>query len=243
MKLPLISTNFKLSLACPTVIIELKGTLLLNHKMNWIYYGGRYGTRLLLFFFTRWRVLGRERIPDEGPLLVVANHLSLADPPIMGCSIKRQSMFLAKEELFRSWIQRYIVGNYGAYPVKRGGMNRDALRFAEKWFGNGKALIVFPEGRRSMEAQMVDAFSGAALIAVRNRVPVLPVGIYGTEKITGLTWPLRRPRITVNIGRPFNLPPVNGKITKKQLAEYTHSIMSRIAELLPGEYRGQYGEG
>jgi 1-acyl-sn-glycerol-3-phosphate acyltransferase len=160
----------------------------------------------------------------------------------MGCSINRQAMFLAKEELFRSRIKKYIVRNYGAFSVRRGGMNREALRFAEKWFGRGKALIVFPEGRRSMEAQIVDAFSGSALIAVRNRVPILPVGIYGTEQITGLTWWLRRPRITVNIGRPFNLPLVNGKITKEQLAEFTHSIMARIAELLPGEYRGQYGE-
>ena len=210
--------------------------------MHWIYYGGRYFTRVVLFLFTRWRVLGREQIPAEGPLLVAANHLNLADPPIMGCSINRQAMFMAKEELFLHRIQRYIVRNYGAFPVRRGGMNREALRFAEKWFDKGKALIVFPEGRRSMEAQIVDAFSGSALIAVRNRVPILPVGIYGTEKITGLTWWLRRPRITVNIGRPFNLPSVNGKITKEQLAEFTHSIMAHIAELLPGEYRGQYGE-
>ncbi len=208
--------------------------------MHWIYYGGRYLTGALLFLFTRCRVLGRENIPAEGPLLVVVNHLNLADPPIMGLSINRQAMFLAKEELFRSPVQRYIVRNYGAFPVRRGGMNRDALRFAERWFGRGKALIVFPEGRRAMEAQMVDAFSGAALIAVRNGVPILPVGIYGTEKIAGLTWWCRRPRITVNIGCPFHLPSVNGKVSREQLAGFTHSIMGRIAELLPEEYRGQY---
>jgi len=209
--------------------------------MHWIYYGGRYFTRVVLFLFTRWRLLGKEHIPKEGPLLVASNHLSLADPPIMGLSINRQTMFLAKEELFRSRINRYIIGNYGAFPIRRGGMNRDALRFAEQWFGKEKALIVFPEGRRSMEAQLVDAFSGSALIAVRNRVPILPVGIYGTEKITGATWWLRRPRITVNIGRPFHLPSVNGKVTRGQLAEFTRSIMENIAELLPEEYRGKYG--
>lgn len=208
--------------------------------MHWIYYGGRLFTWTCLNLFTRWRVLGRENISHEGPLMVAANHLSLADPPIMGLSINRQAMFLAKEELFRSPVPRYIVSNYGAFPVKRGGMNRDALRFAEQWFGRGKVLIVFPEGRRAMEAQMVDAFSGSALIAVRNRVPILPVGIYGTEKITGWTWWLRRPVITVNIGRPFNLPSVNGKVTKEQMAAFTHTIMGRIAELLPEEYRGQY---
>ena len=208
--------------------------------MHWIYYGGRYFTRLVLFLFTRWQVLGREHIPAEGPLIAAANHLSMADPPIMGLSINRQAMFLAKEELFRSRVPGYIVRNYGAFPLRRGGMNRDALRFAEQWFGRGKVLIVFPEGRRAMEAQMVNAFSGAALIAVRNGVPVLPVGIYGTEKIAGRTWWLRRPAITVNIGRPFNLPSVNGKVTREQLAAFTQTIMGRIAELLPQEYRGQY---
>lgn len=209
--------------------------------MHWVYYGGRYFTRVVLFLFTRWRVLGREHVPDKGALLVVSNHLNLADPPIMGCSINRQAMFLAKEELFLHRIPRYIVGNYGAFPIRRGGMNRDALRFAEKLFGRGGVLIAFPEGRRSREAQIADAFSGSALIAVRNSVPILPVGIYGTEKITGRTWWLRRPRITVNIGRPFYLPSVNGKVTRGQLAEFTHLIMARIAELLPEEYRGQYG--
>lgn len=209
--------------------------------MYWLYYVGCSLTHVLAFLLTRYRVFGREHVPDKGPLLVVANHLSMADPPVVGISIRRHAMFLAKEELFRSRIQRYIFHNCGAFPIRRGGMNRDALRFAERLFDRGGALIAFPEGRRSMESQMVDAFSGSALIAVQNGVPILPVGIYGTEKITGSTWWLRRPEITVNIGRPFGLPSVNGKVTRKQLAEFTHSIMARIAELLPEEYRGRYG--
>ena len=208
--------------------------------MHWIYYVGRYLTWFLFSLLTRWRVLGREYVPDKGPLLVVSDHMSMTDPPLVGLSIKRLAMFLAKEELFRGRIRRYILRRCGAFPIRRGGMNRNALRFAERLFGDDMALIVFPEGRRSMNGQLVDAFSGAALMAVRNSVPILPVGIHGTENITGLTWWLHRPRVTVNIGRPFNLPSVNGKVTKEQLAEFTHSIMGRIAELLPEEYRGQY---
>jgi len=210
--------------------------------MHWIYYVGRTLTQVLAFLLTRFRVSGREHVPVEGPLLVVSNHLSMADPPLVGIGIKRPAMFLAKEELFRGRIRRYIFHRCGAFPIRRGGMNRAALRFAEKLFGRGGALIAFPEGRRSMKAQLVNAFSGPALIAVRNGVPILPVGICGTEKRTGFKWWWHRPQVTVNIGRPFTLPSVNGKVTRQQLAEFTHSIMGQIAGLLPGEYRGQYGD-
>jgi len=209
--------------------------------MHWIYYGSRLLARVLLFLFARWRVKGRENIPSQGPLLIVVNHLNLADPPIIGVSVNRRVFFLAKEELFRSRLSGYIVRNCGAFPVRRGGMNREAMRKSKQLLAQGMALIMFPEGRRSQKAQLESAFSGAALIAARNGVPILPIGIAGTEKIKGITWWLRRPQITVNIGSPFYLSPVRGKLTRVELTEFTHSIMGHIAELLPIEYRGDYG--
>ena len=209
--------------------------------MHWIYYGGRFLTRGLLFLFTRWRVRGKENIPSQGPLLVVVNHLNFADPPIIGVSVNRKAMFLAKEELFRPGLSGYIIRHYGAFPVRRGGMNKEAMRKSEQLLKQDMALIMFPEGRRSQNAQLESAFSGAALIAARNGVPILPMGIAGTEKIKGITWWLRRPQITVNIGPTFYLSPVKGKLTRVELTEFTHSIMGHIAELLPIEYRGDYG--
>jgi len=209
--------------------------------MHWLYYGGRLFTRVLLFLFTRFKVKGKENIPSQGPLLIVVNHLNLADPPIIGVSVDRKAMFLAKEELFRSKLSGYVVRNYGAFPVRRGGMNKDALRKSAQLLAQGMALIIFPEGRRSLSAQLEEALSGAALIAVRNGVPILPIGIAGTEKIKGIVWWLRRPKIVVNIGCPFSLPPANGKLTRVELTQLTHSIMEHIAELLPAEYRGDYG--
>jgi 1-acyl-sn-glycerol-3-phosphate acyltransferase len=211
--------------------------------MHWLYYGVRLLARTLLFLLTRWRVNGKENVPGEGPLLIAANHLALADPPIIGVSVPRKAMFLAKEELFRSRLTGYVVRNLGAFPVRRGGMNKEAMRTAEQLLGQGRALIMFPEGRRSLDARLEPAFRGAALIACRNGAPVLPVGIYGTEKVNGVAWLLRRPRITVNIGRPFYLPRVDGRLTSAKLAGFTHSIMEHIAELLPAQYRGNYSGG
>jgi len=109
---------------------------------------------------------------------------------------------------------------------------------------DGLALAMFPEGKRSHNAQLQPAFSGSALIASHNRgVPMLPVGISGTEKIKGVAWILHRPQITVNIGSPFYLPPASSKLTKEELAQLTIFMMERIAELLPLEYRGNYARG
>ena len=208
--------------------------------MPWFYYVARLISRILFILLTRWQIRGKENIPSQGSLVVVANHLSLADPPLLSVSLNRKTMFMAKKELFRFRFSAYFVRGFGAFPVRRGQLNREMLRQAERVLADGLVLAMFPEGMRSRNAQLQSASSGAALIASRSCAPILPVGIIGTERIKGVAWFLRRPRITVNIGHPFYLPPVDGRLTKSELAEYTTSIMERIASLLPQEYRGNY---
>jgi len=198
--------------------------------------------RMLLLLLTRWRVRGRENVPSQGPLLVVANHLNLADPPLLFVSLGRKVVFMAKEELFRVRFISYFIRGFGAFPVHRRQLDRKALRQAAQLLANGMALVTFPEGTRSKNAQLQPAFSGSALIALRSGVPILPIGITGTERIKGVAWLLRRPEITVNIGHPFHLPPASSKLTKVELAKLTNYMMGRVAELLPQEYRGNYAE-
>jgi len=208
----------------------------------WFYYVGRLLVRILLLLLTRWQVKGRKNIPNQGPVLVVVNHLNLADSPLVAVSLGRKAIFMAKEELFRSRFSSYFVSSFGAFPVHRGQLDRKAMREAERVLAEGLALVMFPEARRSKNAQLQPAFPGSALIALRSGAPVLPVAITGTERIKGAAWLLRRPQITVNIGQPFHLPPVNGKLSKTELAELTNFIMGHIAELLPVEYRGIYAD-
>ena len=171
---------------------------------------------------------------------MVANHLSLVDPPLIGVSLGRKAKFMAKKELFQSRFSSYFISNLGAFPVNREQLDRKALRQAEKTLADGLALVMFPEAARSKNAQLQPAFSGSTLIASRNNVPILPVGIAGTEKIRGIAGLLRRPRLTVNFGPPFRLPSTEGKLTKKNLDEFTNLIMNHIAELLPVEYQGSF---
>lgn len=208
--------------------------------MSWFYYVGRVIAKMLAFLCARFKVRGRENVPVQGPLLVISNHINLADPPLIAISLRRITIIMAKEELFHSRFLGYFVSRFGSFPVHRGQMDREALRQADQVLARGWALVMFPEGTRSPEAKLQPAFPGVALLAIRSGAPILPVGISGSENIKGAIWWLRRPRITVNIGTPFHLPPINGRVSREELIRHTDLMMRRIAELLPAEYRGDY---
>jgi 1-acyl-sn-glycerol-3-phosphate acyltransferase len=210
-------------------------------RMHWVYYFGRMLIRILLFPVAFLRVKGYENIPGPGPYLIVSNHNHLADPPIVGTAIKQRSVFMAKEELFRDTWSRFWVKNYGAFPVRRGGVDREVIRHAEYWVNKGVSVVMFPEGTRSPDGKMQAALPGSVLIATRLNVPILPVGITGSEKLRRLKWcMLHHPTIKVNIGKPFNLPQKDGKLTREERGRLLMSIMTHIAELLPPEYHGVY---
>jgi 1-acyl-sn-glycerol-3-phosphate acyltransferase len=199
--------------------------------------------RIIIFFRTRWRVKGRENVPRDGPLLIVSNHLTYADQFLISSSLNRKVVFMAKEELFHSRLIRYLARPFGAFPVRRGGIiDREAWQQANQILDSGQALVMFPEGTRSKDAQLQPAYPGSALIAAHNHVPILPIGMTGLEHSNkGWVWGvLHRPKVTVNIGRPFYLPPVSGQLTKAELTKLADYIMEHIAELLPPEYQGHY---
>ena len=192
------------------------------------------------FLFTRRIVTGIEHVPARGSLLVVANHLNNADPPLIGISLGRKARFMAKEELFRNPLARFVLLAVGAFPVNRRRPGKNSLQEADQALAQGFPLVMFPESTRSSTAKMRTGLPGAAMVAVKSGAPILPIGIIGTEKIKGAWWWLARPYIRVNIGVPFTLTSKSDSTTRDQLTQYTDEIMHNIASLLPIEYRGEY---
>ncbi len=93
---------------------------------------------------------------------------------------------------------------------------------------------------RSHDGKLRKGKPGAAVIASKTDVPVLPVGVVGTDKIHGISWLWKRPPVVVKIGKPFKLPPTNDRISKSQMQSLTTQLMGEIAALLPPEYQGAY---
>lgn len=205
------------------------------------YWGATYLLRGVLWVVARWKVTGRERVPAEGSLIVVSNHLNNADPPILGAGIARRRVrFMAKIELFK-YPFGVVPRLYGAFPVRRFDADMGALLAAERILKKGGVLGMFPEGTRSRTGFIGKPHPGTALIALRSGATVLPCAIIGTEQLGNPFNVLRKPKISVTIGEPIAVEAVR-RPTEAQVSELTDRIFADITALLPSRYFAAYTE-
>jgi len=133
-------------------------------------------------FLFKGRTIGIENLPKTGGVVVVSNHGSHLDPPILGHALGRPVAFMAKSELFSVPILSFIISACGAYPVNRGAGDREALRTASNRLIEGWATGVFLDGTRQENGRVNDPKAGAALLAARTGSPILPVAIVNSHR-------------------------------------------------------------
>ncbi len=198
--------------------------------------------RLSLRLFADLEVVGGENLPATGPLIIVANHQSNMDPPLLAAVLKRNTWFLAKAGIFKGPIIRWFLTSWGAFPLKRGEGDVRALRWILRKLESGEAVVLFPEGTRNPGA-MRRARPGVVQVALRTRAPLVPVGITGTEHLNNVGRVFNPAvKLRVRIGEPFTLPALEGKPKDEELDSLTEMVMGRIAELLPESHRGVYAQ-
>jgi 1-acyl-sn-glycerol-3-phosphate acyltransferase len=210
-------------------------------EYKWFYETCRVIARLIVPLLIRLRVAGVQNVPKTGPVILVSNHLNWTDIPMIGLRVMRRTHFMAKSELFQKAPLKWLVIGLGAFPVRRGEPDRQAIKQAEEVLKAGQVLVIFPEGTRSRKRVMKEGLAGVALIALRSGAPIVPVGIYGSERFKPWhIWPFRT-RITLTYGEPFTLTR-EGRRGHTDLQGQLEIIMRRIAALLPPQYRGIYGD-
>ncbi|MCL4515154.1 MAG: 1-acyl-sn-glycerol-3-phosphate acyltransferase [Firmicutes bacterium] len=189
--------------------------------------------RLLAVIFFRWEVKGADHMPRAGGAILAANHVSLLDPLFVGTTVKRKVHYMAKEELFKIPVLGGVITALGAFPVRRGAADRQAIREALRLLEAGEVVGIFPEGTRSIDGELQKAQSGIALLATRANVPVVPALIVGSEKVMRKGSRLPRPaKIRVFIGPPVKLTVEDGKGAEKDKLEVLSvRIMEAIATL------------
>lgn len=206
-----------------------------------IYRFGHSLGRFCFRAFGRLEVTGAEGVPQHGPLIVVCNHLSLNDPPLLVASIPRPLFFVGKQELFSNAMSRFLMRAFHVAPFNRSAAGIDAMRVLRQNLERDRAVVIFPEGHRSPDHTLQTAMLGVVYLALKSQAPILPVGITGTEKFPLWRIPFPFQRMKASIGQPFTLPVIEGMPSRAVMSSLLDMVMGRVADLLPSEYRGVYG--
>lgn len=180
----------------------------------------------IVYGFYRLRRIGHRTIPRRGAVLVVCNHLSVKDPPIVGMAAQPRFLhFMAKSGLFSNGLARRILLGVGAFPVERGAADRDAIRYSRDLLARGEGMIMFPEGTRSLSGTLRPFFTGAGALGLEPGVTVIPAAIWGSQTKLG--------RVTVVFGAPLDLSDLTEGPRSARIREATRRMAQAIADLVP----------
>lgn len=187
-----------------------------------LYKLGQSLCRTFFKLFFRVKVIGKENIPDNIGVLLCSNHIHTLDPPLVGSFIHRPTRFMAKAELFEVPLLKRLIPKLGAFPIRRGMSDRQALRTGLKLLAEKEMVGVFPEGTRSKTGQLGKGLTGVGFFALRSDAAVVPCAIIGSYKIFS--------EIIIAYGKPIKMEELREK--KASADEATEKIMEGIQQLL-----------
>ncbi len=193
-----------------------------------IYYLCKYLALFLLKVFCFFRVCGREYFPTQGPCFLISNHSSYLDPVVLGCAAPRRVYFVAKEELFRNPVTAFFLRQLGAFPLRRGEVDREAIRTIFQLLKEGKVVCFFPEGTRN-DGTLRPFRRGALKLLEKGNVPVVVASIRGTYESFSRYRKFPRP---FPIQVVFSPPLLPGDFTREALEEEIRKRME-VAFLVP----------
>lgn len=184
-----------------------------------------------------------KKVPEEGPLIIIANHVTFLEVPLLYTHLQPRPLTgFAKHELWENPITRPLFDMWGGIPVRRGQPDRAALRQALDALEEGHIMAIAPEGTRSHNGRLQRGHTGVVLLALRSAAPLLPLVYYGGEKLNENLMRLRRTDFHIRVGNPFYLERGEEQPSREMRQQMLDELMYQLAALLPPEYRGVYAD-
>ncbi len=184
---------------------------------------------------------GLEKIPMEGPLILVCNHVTAFEiPPLRMILHSRGARTLAKAEAWDNKFMGWLLDQWESIPIKRGESDMAALRASLQVLKNGGILGIMPEGTRSGDGKLGRGNAGITVIALKSGCPIVPMAFWGVEKAKENIKRLRRTDFHFRVGDPFALEPPTARLSHEHRQRMADDVMHHIASLMPEEYQGVY---
>jgi len=201
--------------------------------MNFYYWLGYNSARLLGKLLFRFRTLHRDRMIQHGPVILAMNHQSYLDPPLAGIACDRPIYFLARRTLMNNPVLGWLLPKLNVIPVDQEGIDRSALKAVIRLVRAGEAVLIFPEGARTLDGNVQPALPGVGLIIAKSMAPVVPMRIFGAhEALPRDGGRLRLTRITVVVGQPISFTAADIEAGGKDIyGRLSQRVMDAIAEL------------
>jgi 1-acyl-sn-glycerol-3-phosphate acyltransferase len=184
------------------------------------------------------------RVPEQGPLIVVLNHINFLEVPVMYTHLQPRSVtgFVKAETQYNPILGPLLFKLWGGIPLQRGEADMTAFRQALRALEKGQILAVAPEGTRSGHGRLQRGRPGTAFLALRSGAPILPLASHGAESFWNNLTRLRRTDFRIVVGQPFHLDAKGVKVTRQVRQQMADEIMYQMAALLPSTHRGDYSD-
>jgi 1-acyl-sn-glycerol-3-phosphate acyltransferase len=201
--------------------------------VNFYYWLGYHGSRLLARLFFRFRILHRERVIQTGPVILAMNHQSFLDPPLAGNACDRAIYFLAKRSLMNAPVLGWLLPKLNVIPVDLEGNDRSALKALIRILRSGQCVLVFPEGTRTPDGNLQPAEPGVGLVIAKTGAPVVPMRIFGAFNAWPIGGRLRLwHKITIVVGEPLHFSPADLEAgDKDRYLRLSQRVMGAIADV------------
>lgn len=206
----------------------------LSFAQKFMHHFVRLILEVVIRLYFRLEVHGRENIPKKGPFIISPIHRSYLDTPVIGAAVWRLMRYMGAEKMWTNRQLGWFLTAMGGFPVQRGAADREALKAALLVVERGEPLVMFPEGTRQSGPVVSEMFDGPAYVSCRTGVPIIPVGLGGTERAMPKGKKFIRPvKMVVVIGTPINPPPKkeSGRVSRNGVRELTGELGQRIQDL------------